>query len=1320
MNLLHSCSRCTRMLCAAALWGCAATLLAADEKTGWWPPFVPDVPTPAAADPIQSPAGGETLVIEGAECAGISGFRADWDRPIPLAADGATRVASPGGQFGTSPVAVWDDPAKPGAIACDAVHRSLLVRFPGAAEQIAAAIGQGKAIVRAEIVLPSKGTELFPPQYYGPTGLSFLGDLWVKQEPQWHLVAWALKQPWISDRELGPTYNAFINGAGYWAGFGARVPGSDRVAKHFGPAALARKNAEGQPEGRVDITASLDDPEFGADLGGRLRRLADCGFLVRKWEAYDASFWRGAYEWGTATGGRGLLLGPPKLIVHLGPGTPQTVRLPPPADVRMLATTLSGGKGGKPTAVMPTPEQIAAWAARFGHRKPQWMDEAAWTRTRQLWTLEKNPQPHGFPATPEAYGKWIDGLLAKPPRQWNGWDAPELGALPLRYGEALPAPLIEHLRLYWWAWLMPDRDLVQGFDYAGKHHSCAHGCVGLEAATEYYATTHDWRGNFSTYRTYCRDMGTMNFNHWASAGTLLGGALLESPRAIAEGRHGLASWPLKTWCWYDGSTQESIDHYYFSMSLAAQKVFADFGPTVEDRLMGQAILAKSVGELASCLHPRLNRFTSSSGRTGIAYTLAIQDGLSHMLHTVLPDGALTDLGSETVGDGGACTLPVIGHEYPPGLVASVTLDGPWAPAWYGPAFAAKPVPYQMTASYKMWGGYGQTPLWKRSFQGRDYGVASIDIAQSETVPFLVHWRRTAAPVKQAADLGILIGRYGCNRTELLDSLWHNSKNRNPNGIVGNQGGPLCSIQHRNRLIVLGSPAKGLNNERGTPAEITSIQTTLGLITLHTGWELLLDGSPAALPVKAKAGQRLVIHDGVACVGIIPLPGTDLGRDIEVEVTADGVPTEMQGGGTLAEALRINAYNYRGGPLPKEQWSSDKVDDAWGGYCIQAADSSEFKDAAAFDAHLAKGKIAAAWNADKRQVNLTWTLGDDTMACTFVPAAPLDQPTSQALPERTVNGKWLYLPPDMDRECDLSAMGTSGRFEKNGAIFEGEGKRMGYLLTDPAHGIYEAWNPFPEPSPLALVVPGGGRIEAVGKVGITRITAFTKENRVEIDGAVPGPDRATVAALSGFPGGVRVLLNGQPVKTVDSKVAGKPALLVPLDGKAIPGPEKLGEELKALRDARDWAARQWRVGFGESWGGKAREADGTGAIGATVWHVSPGMSQREEIFSFGYLNTPIQNVGAERARQVNPPPGRYDLLIRLKVADNTAPKPLLTIWLDDKPHTLRADEIAAANRYVEYHLPFEKRSPQEECVSWKLSCTGEVETWLDQMALVPVP
>ena len=426
------------------------------------------------------------------------------------------------------------------------------------------------------------------------------------------------------------------------------------------------------------------------------------------------------------------------------------------------------------------------------------------------------------------------------------------------------------------------------------------------------------------------------------------------------------------------------------------------------------------------------------------------------------------------------------------------------------------------------------------------------------MPFLLNWRRSDQEVTSSEDLAMLTGRFGVNRTELLDSIWHNSKNRNPNGIVGNQGGPLHSIQHRNRLIVLSSPSKGLNNERAAPAEITSIQTTLGLITLHEGWKLLLDGNPVTPPVMAKAGQRLVIHDGVAYVGIIPLPGTDLGRDAEIEVVADGVSTDMQGGGKLAEALRINAYNYRGAPLPKDQWGSDKVDDAWGGFCIQAGDASEWKDVAAFDAQLAKGQVTAAWDAAKRRVDISWALGDDTLACAFVPAAPVGQPTTQSMPERTINGKWLYLAPGLERECELSAMGTSGKFEKNGGIFEGEAGRMGYLLTDPAHGIYEAWSPFPEPGALALVVPGGGRIEAIGKVGITRITAFTKQNRVEIDGAVPGPDRATMTVLSGFPAGVTVLHNGQAVKAVAGTLDGRAVLLVPLDGKPVTDASKPGE------------------------------------------------------------------------------------------------------------------------------------------------------------------
>jgi hypothetical protein len=68
---------------------------------------------------------------------------------------------------------------------------------------------------------------------------------------------------------------------------------------------------------------------------------------------------------------------------------------------------------------------------------------------------------------------------------------------------------------------------------------------------EYIQRTGDWRGNTSVYRTYCRAMGTMNFNHWAANGTLLGGAIIGSEAMMTEARYGLEQWPLRTWCWFD-------------------------------------------------------------------------------------------------------------------------------------------------------------------------------------------------------------------------------------------------------------------------------------------------------------------------------------------------------------------------------------------------------------------------------------------------------------------------------------------------------------------------------------------------------------------------------------------------------------------------------------------------------------------------------------------------------------------------------------------------------------------------------------------------
>ena len=81
-------------------------------------------------------------------------------------------------------------------------------------------------------------------------------------------------------------------------------------------------------------------------------------------------------------------------------------------------------------------------------------------------------------------------------------------------------------------------------------------------------------------------------------------------------------------------------------------------------------------------------------------------------------------------------------------------------------------------------------LWKRSWLARGWGMASTDLPENETVPFLVHWSRGPRPAASYRDLGTLLGRYGVDRTELLDTIAHGVGANNGNGTVGTQGGQL--------------------------------------------------------------------------------------------------------------------------------------------------------------------------------------------------------------------------------------------------------------------------------------------------------------------------------------------------------------------------------------------------------------------------------------------------------------------------------------------------------------------------------------------------
>ena len=1125
-------------------------------------------------------AGVTTLTFDKPQTAGISGFRAMWDAPVVLE-DAATELGEGGAvevvdkaQFGKGPSAVWD-PAKrdngkkPGALVFDAVHRSLLVRFPGAAESIAKKLSEGNSIAKVELVLPFRDTELWPEGYAEPDGMTFLGDTWVKTPPSWHAVAWLLRRPWQADASTGPTFNAFINGAGYWAKYGAQDEAKDRFPQQFGPAEVSVKN----PEGRLDVTDAFTKPEYGKSLSERLRIVESDGFLVRKWEVYDASYWSGGYEWATATGPRGILIKTPSLVVSFKPDAkakqikPQSVQVEPVSEI---ATRLQKEKsGGVPTAVMPSAEEIQALSQKLSKRERS--DIPEWQRKR-LQTMLGYGGAKLFPDTPETYAKWVDAQLARAPRSWRGFDAGEVVENCLLNEEAMPAPVKDHWKLYWWSWLMPDRDFLKGFEFNGKKYQFAHGYIGAKEAKAYYDETKDWRGNFSVYRTYCYAMGTMNFNNWCSIGTLGGGILLENPMLINDGRNGVEKWCFKTWSWGDGTTQESIDHYYFAESLTAQKVIQDTARSPFERMIGESIIAKSVEELASAYHPNLRRFIATSGRTGIAYLLGIQDGTMHVMDSLSEKGALTDVPAGAVDLKAMPSItatnvekmPVFGHNLYPGRVAQQAIISPWAPEWMSKIVDDKPLPYYSINSFKMWGQHAAHPLWKCSYLGKNYGLATLDVATGiNQVPFMAQWRRADEPTVSMTQLGTVIARAGINRTELLDSIYHDITSRNPNGIVGMQGSDQFALQNRNKAIVLTSPTDHLKNSEGgrpLPDKITSLQTTLGFFNFEAtpSWEWYLDGERIEkFPVRAKLGQRITVKDGVSYMAIIPVQATDLGRDIEVEIVDDGKMTEMQGGGNAREALRMNIYNMRkDAPIDPATADWAAIDRAINGFVFEAGDKDEYGSFEKFQKHIAESTLSSTWDAAKDQAGFTYKSGDDLLECSFKPTYA-QGPSPGAFPMRQVNGKWPYNQPDIQRDTTLTQMGESGKLEKNGATLLSAPRSMAYLLADPAHGLFSAYQPYSKPTFQSLSLPGDIRVEADGRLPISRVSIQQSSHKIEVSyankaGNSKEPGMASHLLFFGLKDVKEAELNGKKTALKAVRIGDQEALALPLepDGAAI--------------------------------------------------------------------------------------------------------------------------------------------------------------------------
>ncbi len=1103
-------------------------------------------------------------------------------------------------EFAQAQTAVLDpvqwDKVLPNELYFDAV-RPMLVRFPDAAEALHAKLADGYEIEKLELVLQWKAQEGPNPE----RGRSGWGaeELYKNNPGAWHVVVHALRHPWSTGvGELGPTFNAAINGLLFWDRSGARGDGTDRSTWVAGPAPLYApvKKAPPPPQvpgekpqddlladlfpqalepplvARLDVTQVLADPAFGKTLGERLRAVEEEGFEVYKLEIRDMkyrSFW--AYDWAVSIGYLKIWVEKPRLVATFRqaaavvPAEP----LPPATDIRALAEALKA-KGGEGKPGIYVPADLAQRAERHLQR-PDGIPDWQWKRILELRALGTDPKDvvlylgrgynfHTlFANDSDAYLASMRELLRLPPRTWLGHQTSDFAILAAGYADLLPPAVIDHLTLYWTAWLHPD---VEHRDDIGGGQQ---------------------RGGPSYFRGYSHGGGTMNFGHNAVMGALLGGQFLNSEFVLADAREGLANL-VRNWGLGSGASQEIGDTYYQALSLNSPGAIAKFARDPVDRLEARFQRDRLLEPLISMYHPGLRRMTHPMGRGNYTYHILLQEGPYHILHSLSPSGALMHLDDLTPDRRGTPAswgkihgLSILGDESPPyrmGLLA------PWTEPYLAETMGAlvdnKPLPVRIFARDFSPGCRGGG--WHVNYLGRSYALASRDNANHDygITSVVAQWRRKSEPVSRVDDLSTLImsfernGRFpapGVNMAEFgivqADNKLVALKALPRRDVLEEKKTPIVALQSCIAIIALGDVAlrevwindrksDALSGARPDPGGDWIQRMSKGLRYVATETapkapgeaepEILIPGDDTPrgrvvndsgtnrVVVEAQDGDRIAIRDGVTYIGLIPLTLNPLERNRQVEIAFE-YPT-----------LFVNAFLVRGDQPVDLDRVYNATNKPTAGFVVELGDATEYPSFEAFRKHLKDAQLSATWNAEKKMADVDYVSGPDHLEMGFDPAA-------YPAKVRRVNGKWPYLPEGIMRESSWAIQGSTGRLEKNGAVLESEPGHQTYLLAAPATDTYIAYNSLPEPIAWSFSVPGGMTIQAKDKLSLARVVVRPKENRIWVDHAVrpaqAAQDQGSALLVFGTSKAPTVMLNDVPYSgpLVEEQIDGKTAYVI---------------------------------------------------------------------------------------------------------------------------------------------------------------------------------
>jgi len=1028
----------------------------------------------------------------------------------------------------------WDD-SFAGELYFDAL-RGMLVRFPGAAAQIHAKLEEGYRIESANLVLEWERTEGAKPQR-GRHGWG-AEEMYTKYPGQWSAVAWALKQPWSTDVEgLRPTFNAYVDGLGYWARGGARGDGTDRYETKFGPVPLHHE----APAAELDITPVLTETSYGESVAHRLRAIEQQGFLVHKNELYDLKYlgWDG-YDWCPPTGYLRMWVKPPKLVVKLRPARRMETTLPKPLDISDFAQQLRE-EGGRGTPSIAFSEDLAEKAEKCFAR-PEGMPDWQWERVQELMNFGNAGYIGRFNIAPlrgedeQAYLEAMKNLMMTPPRFWNGHLTTDLAIVPVRYGELLPPGVIDHLKLYWTAWLHPEVKLASDLP--------TNSVDGKPSDT----------GIPSYFRGYCHGGGTMNFGHNAVMGTLLSSQFIDAEYPLRDARTGVQHL-LRYWGMGTGAHQEIGDTYYQSLTLCAACALKHHAENPLDSLSARIHSSRLLEMVISMYHPNLRRTPHPLGRGGLSLSLLYQDGPYNILHNLSRDGVL--MHTEDLDPAGfkgpaynwgrIYGIPIFGGEGPPGRVAMLS---PWVETFIADAIAEvvdnKTYPWRVHArSFNP----GERAGWHVDYMTENYGIGSRDNAMYSSGVFsaIAQWRRTPERVNHLDDLGSLFLSGGTD------------------GVYRDHVGYYNLLQHDNKIVAVKEQL--IAQTRRIPESATSIHSTVLILaycdtTDREVWvndsrlegmggpkvelekDSLKDLNTRGQVVNARTNDIITIKDGITYVALIPIAINTPQRKEEVTISYS------------YPALLVHSFFYNSDATvnPMEMYDTDTPPSA--GFVIEAGDEAEYGSFAKFREHMRSTRLTLQRDDETPDLtHLEYHSGDDILQ--------MGVRVKNTPAYRSINGNWPYIPEGIMRKSNWAIQGTTGLVELHGASIRHEMGHHAYLQVIPQAGVTIGHNGLPELSAWEMKTPQGVRVAALGKLGLARIIAARDLKRLSIKHAYPegtnldGWETAPALLVFGADDGWQMDVNDAPkTELLTVNVGGEPAVIVPLTDREVNADEAI--------------------------------------------------------------------------------------------------------------------------------------------------------------------